>query len=446
MPSSFARDLRSRRTEPGRAAFFRAFPSELPRSQARRGGRSADKSPTPAAGMYERPRVIGRSERRALTVERVTDPARLPTMASAWDELIDEGDPGSVFRSSAWLLPWWRWFSAGKQPCVYVATAGTRLVGVLPAYHAKSPVGSRRLRLLGDGIVTSDYLGVIARPGECQLASEAIAESIVTTERDVLLEGLTATEPFVSSLRAGARETGSLVAARRDACPYVEIGRERDFEAWLRGRPRGSHLRRRRRWLERRAGFRIEIVTAEAEISAALATLWRLHRARWAREGGTKAVPSVEAEQFHYESAQNLARRGWARLYVLHADGAPRAALYGFERNGRFSYYQSGSDPSWDARSVGTVVLGAALEDAFERGLEEFDFLRGTEPYKLLYASSQRSLVTLRIANGPLASSLLLAEQGNRIGRSLTRKAVSYASRRGLGEAVRSATSRETTR
>jgi CelD/BcsL family acetyltransferase involved in cellulose biosynthesis len=106
----------------------------------------------------------------------------------------------------------------------------------------------------------------------------------------------------------------------------------------------------------------------------------------------------------------------------VHADGAPRAALYGFERGGRFSYYQSGSDPDWRRRSVGTVVVGAALEDAFARGSKEFDFLRGLERYKTLYTPCVRELVTLQVATGPRARAVRVVDRGQLLGTATARR------------------------
>lgn len=359
----------------------------------------------------------------SVNVELIRDAARLPALAEAWDELIDEREPGSVFRSSAWLVPWWRWFSGGRELCVYAATAGKRLVGVLPAYREKS-LGVERLRLLGDGVVTSDYLGVIARPDELETASEAIAHAIRENECQILFDGVSASEPLARELQRTGRTKSWSFVLERQVCPYVEIDPVRGFDAWLREQPRGSHLRRRRRWLESRPGFRVEIVTDAAKVSQVLPTLWQLHRARWTSAGGTSAITGSHVEQFHHETARALARRGWIRLYLLSAEGAPRAALYGFERGGRFFYYQSGSDPAWSARSVGTVVLGAALEDAFARHLREFDLLRGNEPYKTLYAASHRGLVTVRAAAGIRARSLLLAHQAGLGGIRVTEKLV----------------------
>jgi CelD/BcsL family acetyltransferase involved in cellulose biosynthesis len=102
-------------------------------------------------------------------------------------------------------------------------------------------------------------------------------------------------------------------------------------------------------------------------------------------------------EDFHREVAPLLAARGWLRLYRLHVGGAAIAAIHGLEVKGRFLYYQSGYDPAWAARSPGLVLVGKTVQDAYARGLADYDFLRGTEPYKLEWSSDRRDTCTLRL-------------------------------------------------
>src|SRR5262245_50713558 len=94
-----------------------------------------------------------------LEVAAVDDAAALPGLAVEWAPLVVEDEPGAVFRSGDWLLPWWNRFSPGKDLRVLTARRGGRLVGTLPAYRARTRLGVRQLRLLGDGIVGSDHLG-----------------------------------------------------------------------------------------------------------------------------------------------------------------------------------------------------------------------------------------------------------------------------------------------
>jgi CelD/BcsL family acetyltransferase involved in cellulose biosynthesis len=54
-------------------------------------------------------------------------------------------------------------------------------------------------------------------------------------------------------------------------------------------------------------------------------------------------------------------------------------------------------DPAWSARSPGLVLLGKTIEDAYARKLTDYDFLRGTEPHKLEWATDRRETCALRL-------------------------------------------------
>src|SRR5438132_382766 len=67
-------------------------------------------------------------------VEVITDEAALPRLAAEWDALLSDEGPGAVFRSPAWLLPWWNTFSvaarARGRPLalrLFIARRGPRL-------------------------------------------------------------------------------------------------------------------------------------------------------------------------------------------------------------------------------------------------------------------------------------------------------------------------------
>jgi CelD/BcsL family acetyltransferase involved in cellulose biosynthesis len=349
----------------------------------------------------------GALPRGGLRVEVIRDPAALLPLASDWDTLIDEQHPGAVFRSLEWLLAWWGQFAAGKRLRAYIARDEAGLLAVLPAYHVHTVFGHPRLHLVGDLDVGSDYLGLLARPGAERQAALAISERVIANESDVLLRNVLAEDALVVALKEVALGAGSWFSCRASmVCPYLVLPAGASFDRWLSERPHGmgAQIRRRRRWLEKRAGFRLEVLTGDQDIASALPTAWNLHHARWTALEGADAIHSPAIERFQQDSLPALARRGWARMYVLHVDGAPRAALNGFGRGGRFAYYQSGSDPAWRQRSVGSVVLAAAIEDTLvHRGEREFDFLRGDEAYKDLFASGRRQLVDLRLASGPRA-------------------------------------------
>jgi CelD/BcsL family acetyltransferase involved in cellulose biosynthesis len=326
----------------------------------------------------------------------------LDALAPTWSALEEPGHAGAPFRSWAWASAWWKSFSARGEAEVLVArdSRSGRALGLLPLYRARTALGGARLGLLGEGIVGSDYLGLICRAADEPRLARAFADYCATAPYDELcLDGVDAGDALAAAL---VNRCGRIAVEPRFHCPHVRIdhpGQGRGFDAYLASLPdgTGAQWRRRRRWLEKRPGFAIEEHRVPAAVARALETLFALHHLRWAAAGGSDAVDGPAVEAFHQRAAAALAARGWARVYLLHADGAARAALYGWRLPARFAFYQAGYDPDWQQRSVGTVLLGEVIARAFADGLDEFDFLRGSEPYKLKWANGARATVRLRL-------------------------------------------------
>ena len=326
----------------------------------------------------------------------------LDALAASWEALVDPGHPGASFRSWAWISAWWKSFSLGREPFVLVARQAGAIVGLLPLCAERSPLGGRRLLFIGEGIVGSDYLGVVCRRADEERLAAAFARHLGHEPFDELcLDGILRGDALLPALEGVLPASRSEVEPRYK-CPHVTLAG--DFERYLRTLPDGTgpQWKRRLRWLEKRPGFAIERLTDPAALVPGLDALFELHHKRWAIEGGSDAIDSRDVEAFHRLAGHALAERGLARLYLLQVEGAPRAALYGFAHGDRFAFYQAGYDPEWRQRSVGTVLLGHVVEECFAEGRSEYDFLRGSEPYKLKWANGWRETVRLRARDASL--------------------------------------------
>src|SRR5262245_61548808 len=103
-----------------------------------------------------------------------------------WTALLDATHPGAPFRSAAWLASWWKHCSPGGDPYVLVARRAGEVVGLLPLYAQPTVLGGRRLRFLGEGVVGSDYLGVVARAGDARAVAWACAQWLALRNEDEL--------------------------------------------------------------------------------------------------------------------------------------------------------------------------------------------------------------------------------------------------------------------
>jgi CelD/BcsL family acetyltransferase involved in cellulose biosynthesis len=326
------------------------------------------------------------------------DPARLAALRDEWSALFD-ASASNPFQSWEWLHTWWRVFGQRRPPWILEARdRGNRLVGLLLLAPRPAIAGIRRWALLGNGVTGADGLDALVHPAFAQPVREAFAQAIAesTSRWDALdLEDLPCGSPTVQAVRAALLDRGGRADVEfRFTCPAFALrGAFADHLARMRRR---ETYGRRVRWLERQPGYALEVATEPAAMPEAIDDFLRLHHLRWDGEGGSYGIPRGAAEEFHREVVPLLARRGWIRMWRLRVAGRAIAAIYGLELKDRFYYYQSGMDPEWAPRSPGLVLVGKTIEDAYGRGLSDYDFLRGTEPHKLDWASDRRETCALR--------------------------------------------------
>jgi CelD/BcsL family acetyltransferase involved in cellulose biosynthesis len=350
-----------------------------------------------------------------LRVDESDDPARLAALRKDWSELFDASGCDNPFLSWEWQHTWWRTF--GHRRAVWILEArdrGGRLAGLLVLTARASLGAPRRWSLLTNGITGADALDVLARRELGAPVRAALAQALARrlARWDALdLEDLPCGTATVAALRAALAPRGVRWAVEpRFVCPAFALrGTFADHVARLRRR---ETFGRRRRWLERQPKYRVEVTASPQEAPAAMEDFLRLHHLRWDEEGGSAGIPRGRAEDFHRDVAPLLAARGWLRLYRMFLSGGAIAAVYGLELGKRFYYYQSGMDAAHAQRSPGLVLIGKTVEDAYARGLADYDFLRGTEPHKLDWAADRRETCALRLrAPGLRAEAAAAAEE-----------------------------------
>jgi CelD/BcsL family acetyltransferase involved in cellulose biosynthesis len=178
-----------------------------------------------------------------------------------------------------------------------------------------------------------------------------------------------------------------------------------------------KHIARSRRHLVGQGVHFDHLVGAEVDRDA-LASLFALHGVR-STAAGRRTTFTTARLDFHEQLALGSGPVGSTFLVRARASGVLVGALYGFVEPGRVSYYQSGWDPSLERYSLGSVLIGEAVELAVASGAHTFDFLRGDESYKLRFGAAVVADRSLERRRGP--SGAVLA--GRSLARSLVRRA-----------------------
>jgi CelD/BcsL family acetyltransferase involved in cellulose biosynthesis len=322
------------------------------------------------------------------------------------------------FLSWEWAVTWYRWFGAGQTPYLLCVYDGAQLSGLLALVSARQgvpalPLQMRRISFLGSGFGGADYLDILAFPGLENKVAEMMWEHLVKTAGFELLEldDLAADSPTAAHFVANQNHRFRCSLASRYRCPQIQL--KGDWNAVLKRSRRAENFKRRLRQLSTREGFAHRIVTQPEEAQAAFERFLQLHEARWMSAGGSEMTGHERLVSFHRELVVRFAKVGLLRFDELWVEGACRASIYGIEHGRQYFFYNSGYDQAWRGASVGLVLLGLSIKSAIERGIEVYDFLRGTEGYKFDWATTTRETLMIRVAPKRAYATLLLAyEQG----------------------------------
>ncbi|MBV9108691.1 MAG: GNAT family N-acetyltransferase [Gemmatimonadetes bacterium] len=327
-----------------------------------------------------------------LTVEEITSAPALVALRGEWQALWDRSPRATPFVSPDWLLAWWRHLGGGPLRTLAIRDGG-RLAGLMPTFVWEGD-GTRQLTPLGNGI--SDHLDLLAAAGrERDAAAAMLAHLAASEDWDTAdFRDLPADSPLLRCPlpRGVAGETDD-----EEPCPVLVL--PRSFEGLDSVIP-PEHFKKLcyyRRRLKRDFAVRFETVTDEAALGEHFDALVRLHGARWAARGEPGVLDDPRIVAVHRESASARLAHGRLRMYGLRLDGRIAAVWYGFAAKGRVHYYLGGFDPALDRYSLGTVMVGHAIEQAVRDGAEEFDFLRGREPYKYAWGATDRTQRRLRL-------------------------------------------------
>lgn len=336
-----------------------------------------------------------------ITIERIETREEFRALREEWNELLRVSSADCIFLTWEWLHAWWRHLAEDRRLFIITVRRAGRLIAIAPLSlrpcRFRRLLPFRSLEFLGSGQVGSDYLSLIVRQGFEEHALPQLAAFLNRRKRVLQLSQVDRSLPLMVNFALELRHLGWQPVRRPvDFCPYTQL-RGLDWESYVAGlgRSHRSNFRRKLRTLEKRFDLRFELVRSERERQTALDTLVNLHLQRWNERGGSDALHTASLVEFHRDFTREALRRNWLRLFVMYLDDKPVAALYCFNYRDRFHLYQAGFDTRYSRYSVGLAAIGLSIRHALEEGCHEYDFLRGTERYKYLWANGERELVRL---------------------------------------------------
>jgi CelD/BcsL family acetyltransferase involved in cellulose biosynthesis len=345
-------------------------------------------------------------------VDTVADERSFLALRPMWDQLVQEAKIDHPFLSHDWVRVWWRCFGAGNKLHILVVKAGDRPIAIAPLMGSVGRMYGFRVRKIGfiANVHTPRFDIIVAdRPKEAYRAiwerlQEANAWDTVELTQ-VLSDSQTLKElPILAS-----KDNYLTGIWHSEDCPYVEFD-----QGWNALLHRLSHNHRaqmgkRLRRLGRLGQVRLEVLSNHEDLQQQLTEGFQIEAAAWKAKNGTAILCRPELVCFYRDTAEEAARSDLLRLIFLSVGGKRIAFAYAFFYRNKIFVLKSGYDPDYSAYSPYLLLCHLLFQECCERGMAEYEFLGGSDPWKLRWADKTRSHYWLYIMPRQLRTSLIHA-------------------------------------
>jgi len=327
-------------------------------------------------------------------------PSELDSMQGEWNDLLRQSASDNVFMRWEWIHTWWTIFQCDRTLLILTVRSEGRLIGIAPFYIERIRCWGPRILKFCSEELSPDYMNIFAERGRESDVAAGIMDYLkrCSGEWDVMvLDNLSQDSILLSdvSLLSGFSHSARV----SQTCPYIKNSGA--FEDYYRSREQllSFSLEKKYRKLVKQENAIHVTVRDEKDIQKSLDDFFKVHERASREKNVTSNLMAKDVQQFHRELCQGFFRDGILRLDLLYMGEKPLSAFYSFCYKNKLYCFNTGYDPEWKKRSVGGILLLLIVQQVFQDGLEEFDFLKGTEGYKSLWATGVRSEMRLTVFN-----------------------------------------------
>ena len=330
-----------------------------------------------------------------LRVHSVDTPAGLDALRGLWAEVLAASEVRTPFMSHAWVRHWWACFGHDQALRILVVEDADGPCAIAPLAVARRALGAFRFRaveIIGTGALWGVGTGLADRADLLltRRRSEAIAAILAHLDEmggwDVIdWRGLPEDATTARALDAGGRA----MREPRWRSPYLPLDGGFAEYAARRGRNFRKQLKRKRRKLAAGGAVRIDLDAAARDPDACVARAAAICARSWKGEMGSGLLVQTPTRRL----IERLAADPESGVFIAELRVGETVVAYelGFRTEDKIWSYDCAFDADFADGSPGMLLTARIIEDAFERGLREYDFMRGDEGYKLDWGGGVRT-------------------------------------------------------
>ncbi|MFH2033469.1 MAG: GNAT family N-acetyltransferase, partial [Candidatus Margulisiibacteriota bacterium] len=170
---------------------------------------------------------------------------------------------------------------------------------------------------------------------------------------------------------------------------------------------RRNDLKRTLNLLQEEGAIRSATFTDYESIKNNLHCLVKLHKKRWGQKQGRSQFDDPETSEYYLSQAKKLAGNGWVQLTCMWHDFRLVSAALCYTYNDRYYYYLPSFNPAFSRYSPGNLLIKSLIQNAYAKGDNIFDLIKGEEEYKYSWAKNSVQLYRAHIFNETFQGKLI---------------------------------------
>lgn len=319
-----------------------------------------------------------------------------------WQAVYDANPNHTPFQSYEWQANWWKHLGSGQLYILRIDTDSGDAIGFAPFFLRKRFFGVPLRHLCFIGAKRTDYLDFLVRQGEEQRFFTTLFQFLRDQQglfSFIELKDFPETSANLPYFKEAVKHYFPLYSIDTSricvAVPFPE-----KWDAYVASL--GKSLRSNLRYYSKRLDKNFEVEWREyhrngEDLEAGFNGIVQVYNERWLQEKGATRYTEPAAAAFERAAFLSLARRDEFRLWLLHLNGEPAATLAGFVRNNKVFDYCFAHSPKFHEHSVGTVLIGHAIERCINDNMRELDLSRGDEEYKFKFQGREKRNLHVKI-------------------------------------------------
>ena len=331
------------------------------------------------------------------------------SLRSAWNRLLEISDYDSVFLTFEWFAEFIRSFELGSRLRIVTIWEEGELVGILPLYCDLYQYGKIKFKFLRSvANVHTPKFNAIVKSGCDGIFKDVFGLIGASVDWDaVQLDYLSETSPFFNEFAGQKCKDFDLKRVKIMASPYLPIGG--DWENYYKGLSKNVRTALETRAKKAEKTYRIEYERVEGPLLSpdVLHDAFKMEDSGWKGKNRSSILKNEQVTDFYRSLALSMNEKGYFEMLFLKFSGDRVAFDYCLKYKGIYSMVKIGYDEKYKDYSPGMILRKHVLREFFEKGYEKYDFLGGSDEYKLKFTKAIDQLYSVYLFNKSLKGKLL---------------------------------------